>query len=347
MQRFVKGTAALCFALLMLSACFALPTEAPPLPPPVFTPPRAREFLLFPVERGDVLRYTTPTAFYTPASEHHITFADGGIPVLEIHVVEGDIVEPGDLIATLGVVGIDEDIQDLFYERARLLRSINQLNQRHELSLAHAESSGIPVDITDFLETREELRLELSIITGQLDQLIIDDEGQIITTPVGGLVTNAMPQATGRLTTRGSRVATITSIGDSALVLRTAEAEHMNFGDRFEVTIGGEIYLMEVVDPDEHGFVKRPEWTVAAFFEFVDERAAIIPGGQARVMVPQGEARNVVYIDPQNLHEAEERTFVFVYEDGLRVLRDVVVGFWGNNTVEIVSGLEEGELLVR
>jgi hypothetical protein len=41
-----------------------------------------------------------------------------------------------------------------------------------------------------------------------------------------------------------------------------------------------------------------------------------------------------------------ERTFVHVLEDDIIVIRDVVTGLRGNNTTEIVYGLEEGDLVV-
>jgi hypothetical protein len=164
-----------------------------------------------------------------------------------------------------------------------------------------------------------------------------------------GVITSAATFIEGMRSNSEQPVAVISDQAFSAFIVQGEFAQLMNPGDRFEMTLGSELYMMEVVDPDEYGFIRaiRPDDGIAeAFLAFLD--APPEPGFDTfgRVHMPLDEASNVLYIPVSVLRRFEGRDFVYVLEDGVRKIRDVVAGLEGGGLIEIKSGLNEGESII-
>jgi len=339
----------ICLPLLFLSACFALPTEAPAmLPPTVAARNEPRPFTTIPVSRGDVRDFAAPFTQMAAGTEASVAFEVGGVPIYGIFVIVGDYVQEGDLIASLYFPGLTEEIEDLTRTSADLTMRLEHARQRHDMALNLAEVSGNPVDDLRFANEIHDISAELEVINWHLGNLRTQDAIRHIWAPIGGVVTQALEFTEGRLSSAGSRVATISEASQPFFLMRTPEyVRRLNVGDLVDMYIGDSLFVMEVVNPEEHGLHRRPEWTVAAFLIFADDEPAFIPGNSGQLNIVFNEALDVIYIPTRYLQRAGERYFVFLYEDGVRAIRDVVPGLFGNHTVEIVSGLEEGELLMR
>jgi macrolide-specific efflux system membrane fusion protein len=59
------------------------------------------------------------------------------------------------------------------------------------------------------------------------------------------------------------------------------------------------------------------------------------------------EAEDVLYVPFNTVKKANNRVFVYVLEDGVRMIRDIEIGLEGNMLTEIVSGLFEGEIVIQ
>lgn len=338
----------------ILVGCALLPEEPPALAPPRPFIVQEHTFNTASVTRGDILIGTNPFAIYMPARVVNISFSAGGIPIEGIFVSVGDEVSEGDIIAALYIPEIQHENDELVARHEELSFELGLLNQRLALARRLAEASGEILDEASFIASRNSLMAEFELVDNLLEHVAYLNDARYLRSTADGLITHVVPFSEGMIANTRVPIATISNQAFSAFVVQGPSAELMNPGDRFEMILVSEIYLMEVIDPDDFDFIRaaRPasdgdEVIPEAFLVFVDlppEHGVVTQG---RIIMPLQEIHDVLHIPSRALHRFEERAFVYVLEDGLRTIRDVVAGIEGNEHVEIISGLEEGELVIQ
>ena len=334
--------------LVLLASCFALPVEPVGFDPPTFSPPPPREFRTVQAGFGDVRYMTTFSAHYTFVYEVSLSFDQSMLPIYAINVEVGDIVSVGDVVATVGTPGLDEAREEVELEIARILVRLRQAEERHQALLDLAARSGIPVDDSGSIAEILNIIGELEVANLQLGRIGDIYEGASLVSPIDGVVTHAVIHRQGMTSTAGSRVVTVSDQSKRAFVVLAAGVQHlMNIGDYSYVTIGGNEIPLVVVDPDDFGFGGRPEWVNARFLVFAGPHPYVELDSRGPISVVQAEALDVVYLPLDVVRTIGERTFVYVIENGLRQVRDVVVGVTGNTTEEIISGLQPGDEVIR
>jgi macrolide-specific efflux system membrane fusion protein len=70
-------------------------------------------------------------------------------------------------------------------------------------------------------------------------------------------------------------------------------------------------------------------------------------GEPASIVLTFEKRENVIVIPRMLVNSFANRKFVNVLNDGIREERDIEVGIQNNTEVEVIKGLEEGELLIR
>ena len=113
------------------------------------------------------------------------------------------------------------------------------------------------------------------------------------------------------------------------------------------MTVRDETYYGIVIDPVEYNITaNRSEYE--GFILIRDGlQYGFTTSCVGNIHVVLDTAPEVLVVPSRVIHRYEDRTFVFVLEDGLRSLRDVEVGLVGNVYVESISGLEAGEQVIR
>ena len=334
--------------IFFLTGCFALPSEAVALPPPVITVPEPPLFSTVPVARGTVQMIADVHATYVPGIEERLYFAETGIPILGIFVTAGDHVQAGDIVAALDIPEIGEELEALTQRRDGLALALRHTEERHATALAIAEITGNPVDDLQFIQRRADLLSELGVVDMYILYLRRRDEARYLRSPINGVVSRATTFLFGMETHARRQLVVIADHDYTAFVVRNPMAEYLHPGDYHYIIINGNSYLMQVVDPDEVGFTRSDFSRYEAFLVFIDTPPSLSSGATGSVQIDFGQVHDVLYVPTTVLRRAgEERAFVYVLEDGLRTIRDVEVGLVGNEVVEILSGLEEGELVIR
>ena len=342
----MKRLAYLCLIALplLLTGCFALPTEAY-VPPPAIEHPEARPLPMVAVERGDVRSVVSLEAAYVPprleVQQFNVT-----APVAGIFVSVGGTVRQGDIIAALYLPEVQEQREVLGERRAWLEFELQLINERRNLTISLAgEHVATPYDAL-----RTELLEELEFIERLLESLELLNQERYLLASKDGVLTQVFPFSDTLIANPQTRIATISNEALTAFVVDDPLTAQMRPGQRFEMTLGGQAYIMEVVNFDDFAFYREEgyEERMEAFLVFVDEP----PGGlndrsRGSVRIYLEEAEDVLHIPLSSLHQVETRTFVYVIEDGLRTIRYVEIGLTGSGLVEIISGLEEGELIIQ
>ena len=338
---------ALLLPLLFLSACFALPTEAVALPPPMLAVPVIPPIPTVAVARGNVQMTANPWATYLPAREERLHFTETDIPIQGIFVSVGDEVTAGDVIAALYMPEVEAKLDDLLRTQSDMQLRLTQVEERRNLALSIAATSGIPVDDTHFLESRASIRADLEILQMDIEYARRLNDTRYLRASMDGVVNRVAPFVIDMRSHPRQLVALITDHDYTAFIVAAHVAEFMHPGNYFNMTLENGTFLMQVVDPDEAGFTSTGFNRFEAFLVFVDAPPALRPGERGQVHMLFEEVYDVLYIPASALHRIEDdRTFVYVMEDGLRTIRDVVVGLEGDDLVEIISGLREGELVI-
>ena len=346
----LKKTIVLGSFIILLSGCFALPVEPPLMMPPVVTAPEPVIFNTVTVSKGDVASYAMPSAIIAPTDEVDLFFPFEGLQVAGIYVWVGDTVEAGDIVASLYMPDLEEIIDDLIAQRDRLTLTMAHAYEQRQTAVLNAGILDEPIDDTPFTNTILNIAADIEIVDLRLSFFHDEYDRGYIRTDVGGTVRLVTQFYEGMLSFTSGEFPLV-RVSDFALpvfvVHGQTEAQLMNVGDRFDMFLHEVAWPMIVIDPEELGIPLRDEWGMAAFLMFEDEYPLLVPGSFGRIYMPFGAVYDVVYIETRDLHEVGGKYFVYVYEDGLRMRRDVVPGFFGNTTVEIVSGLSVEELLIR
>lgn len=335
---------------LLLTGCFALPVEEPVLPPPITTIPEGRTMRTFQVERGDVLRFSNPSAQYLPLRQEAMHFTVAGRRIRGVFVSLGDEVQEGDLLAELENPYIFYTLRDERWNEEWVLLQISQLNERHNFSLNQAGITGNPIDDSHYVEELSRLRGELELVRMRIAHIETEIDEMQIRAPFDGIITWVMDFHGVMWSGVGQPVVTVSDKGQYLFRLAGRDTEFVTIGEYYNLTISGEVFPAIAISPAEMEIVRPTQGNIQddeVFFQLVGDEMPLIAGTMfAQVFVLHEAAYDVVMLPTMHINTVGERTFVHVLEDDIIVIRDIVTGLVGNNVTEIIYGLEEGDLVV-
>jgi len=341
----------LALGTLLLTGCFALPVEEPVLPPPISAVPETRTLRTFEVGRGDVLLSSNPGTQYVPVRQEAMHFTVAGRRIRGVFVSVGDEVMAGDVLAELESPYLLDRLRDAQWDEEWVQLQLNQINERHSFSLNQAQTTGVPIDDSHYLSERSRLQDELGLVRMRISHLENEIDEMQIRAPFDGVVTWVMDFAGVMWSGIGQAVVTVSDQGQYVFRLVGRDAEFIEIGAYYELTIAGDIFPAVAIDPDEEN-ITRPVQPGAvaspdAFFRLTgDDMPAIAGNTFASVFLLHDAAWDVIYLPTMFIDVVGDRTFVQVLEDDIIVIRDIVLGMAGNNTTEIIYGLQEGDLVV-
>jgi multidrug efflux pump subunit AcrA (membrane-fusion protein) len=335
----------LALVLFLLSSC--LPTEEAVLPAPTLTIPIPTFYVTDSVVVEDVVYYQSLRARPVPTHEEIIHFPMNGILIYRAHVRVGDFVEEGDIVMELDRTSylreLEEAINDV--ERARL--SLRQLDELHGINIQRAALFERPVDQAGYIRRRDNYNHQIDVLTIRVDSLEVELERRLLRATMNGYVAFIREFIPGDLTVANQRAAEIT-YGTEALFLVSDEgANLLSAGDVVEIYVMRDTHVGVVVEPHDYD-ITADRGDYEAFIMIQGGQQYRFSGGTTgRIHVVFDTAQNVLAVPTGSVNFHGDRAFVFVLDDGLRVLRDIQVGLVGNSLTEVVSGLEEGELVIR
>jgi RND family efflux transporter MFP subunit len=100
------------------------------------------------------------------------------------------------------------------------------------------------------------------------------------------------------------------------------------------------------IDPTETNIQGVVYYKADIYFDDATSSKMVFPGMTTGINILTGIRNNVLVLPNSSVKKEDDRFFVQVFENKKIKLRDVVVGLVGDNKVEIISGLTEGEQIV-
>jgi len=249
--------------------------------------------------------------------------------IQKINVEIGDFVNKGQILAEMDRVQLDQAKLRLSNAETELAR-LKQLYEQGGLAQSDYEA--------------QELNYKVS--KSSYDNLL---ENTILRSPITGVVT-ARNYDRGDMYGMASPIYTVQQIVPVKILVGISEADYTKVrrGDKISLTVdalpgksfNGTIRrIYPTVDPMTH--------TVNVEVQVPNQNRELRPGMYAKVNVNFGSSHNIVVPDAAvvRLQGSGQRN-VFIVEDGVAVQKEVSLGRHFNGQYEILSGLEEGEMVV-
>ena len=213
---------------------------------------------------------------------------------------------------------------------------------RREVELAEAAASTARAK-KDVAEAQLAQRISLSEQTRHILSLTQ------ITSPVAGSVTRRWVEP-GAQVAEGATLLSV-SQGETLKLLahmKSSDSEKIRPGTPTQVVVDalpGKIFIGKVTQVHELANFSGDESSVE--IEMADADGSLKTGMQASASFPMGEQRDAIFLPKEALIQTQGReSHLFVLEDGKARQRTVISGNEHASQIEVVSGLEPGEVVV-
>ncbi len=314
-----------------------------------------------PVEYTDVVSTISIGVKYRTAATQDLSFDVERAKIDSVLVTPGETVRAGQLLITLETdVDIEAEREDLLYQIDRLNLLILQVEHQieYEKTLARFDHA-MDTPITD--EKNEKLEEKLQAIDDKYYFTLQDYEDQIticnlklynlennnndhnIYAGMDGIVEYVREGLQGSQTVIGRTVITIKDPGDMYFYATDNSAINDLEGmDSVIINVNGsggaEYEAIPELTDDGKGL---------RFILTGDSASAIIAENTTgSIIVELGRKENVLSVPKAAVHRAGDKVYVYVVdEDGYRRYREVQTGLEGDTRIEIISGLEAGEIV--
>lgn len=354
-----KGIALLIAGTLFLSSCALMPEEETHQRSPVIQNLSVREYAQAPCQRGDILLTKNIRCTYVPVRTESLNFTVSGLKYDGIFVDAGDKVSKGQVLMQLEMGDLEIAMESTRRQIEQMQMQLNHLEEDRALALRraavqHQDAATLHHAENSINETYDAQRLSLAdtlnITIMRLDDYEKQIEKRKLLSPIDGTVTYVRKIAENDRSAVNSKVITV---ADSTMSIFRAETEYW---DRFEegqqvTVVSNKIEYAATVVTEETLGLKAEEKTVgktAYVYLALNEPPVDLEDGDSGTLTLLLDARmDTLYVPESAVSKINGETVAFYLdENGLRSFKPVTVGLRANDMVEIVSGLEEGQLVI-
>ena len=332
-QTDMKVTAILVlFSLLfVLPGCF-FPVEEDLLPPNLLKPEEIK-FLTIEVERGTIQDILEDAVTVSSSVHYSLSFHNRSGYLLELNATTGKSVTAGEILARLDTGSLETDI----------IRQKIEVEKR-TLSLEEVRITGG----SRYARRFAELDLQLAELT--LAQLEDDFEKSMIIAPIDGEVVFLGDFKIGGYVPGRSVIFNIADptklqfeyTGNLSARIRHGMEAQLRIGDK---TVPATVTMTPVTAPAEDR--ERYRNTVILVANNADDLPDDIRrGSRHRFSIFMEEKTNAIVIPVSAMSTFMGQTYVQILENGMRTERDIDVGIRTDTHVEVLNGINEGDLLI-
>jgi len=309
-----------------------LPVEEELLPPDLLRPEEVN-FRTIEVERSTIQDVLEDYAVAGSSVHYEMTFHNRSGFLAELDVRAGNSVKAGDILARLDTDSLELDIQRQKIEV-----------EKRQLTLEEITRTGG----TRFQRRHAELDLEAAELT--LQQLEDEFLKSAIIAPVDGEVVFLNDFRIGEFVPGRSIVLIIADPAHLQFEYSGTQTGRVRQGMAVDITIGTEIFPATVtMIPSNAPSEERDRFRNTVIFSL--ENADLLPeyvriGSRYRFSIFIEEKQDVIVIPITAMSSFMGQSYVQVLEDGMRAERDLDIGITTRTHAEVLSGLEEGDLLI-
>ena len=321
-------------------------------------------YKLHTVESGDVVKTERIQCTYRQMSEQTVSFITSGRLVDRVYVEEGDHVKKGDLLVELSSEDLERQIEDLEYRIARneLLLGYTDIDEAYDISgmwVNYLYYSGMTDYDKESLDNRiestqrnyrylrEDYSDALETDRKQLESLRQEYKLSRLYAQMDGVVYKLKEDLEDTTSHKGETIMTLLDTSECLFQTEVPELAHLF---REGETVSMSLSYSQTGTQYELLPWKMEEWGDTQMFllEDVDESANMDMGTNGYIWLAVDSRENVLCVPENTIYTADDRSYVYVLnDDNMREVRWVETGLHGDDMVEIISGLTEGERVVR
>ena len=330
--------------LILLSGC--LPVEEEILPTPTLSIPEPEIFRTLPVDRGDVVLYRDMRAVLVPAREEILSFPMNGILFDKVHVRIGDFVSVGDILIELDRKAYIDELEQITRDLEMAQLRLKQLREMHNINLQRAEILGYKLDMISYNRQHDNLTGQIEVLKIRKENVKDELERRILRATMDGYVTMVHRFNEWDRSVADLRMVTIADVTETVFLVTGIGVEYLKPGDEVMISIRQESHYGIVIDPEKHNITANRSDNEAYILvhEGYQYGFTTTTSGMTRVIIET--AKDVLHLPINTVYQFHDRAYVFIVEDGLRVLRNITTGLKGNTAIEVTGGLEQGELVI-
>ena len=318
-------------AVCVLTGCI-LPREEELLPPDLLQPEEVR-FRTIEVQRGTIQDILEDSLVAVSAVHYELSFHNRSGYLAELNVLAGMQVKEGDVLARLDTGPLENDIirQRIFVEKSQLTLEEITRSRGSRFARRHAE---LDLELAELMLRQLEEELEQTTIVSPIDgEIVFVNDFR-----VGGFV----PGRSTLLVIADPHQIQFEYTGNQVSRIRAGMAADIVIDS---VTIPATVTMTPATAPQEER--ERVRNTVIFSPDNLDDLPENIRrGSRHRFSIFMQEKENVIVIPVSSLSTFMGQHFAQILEDGIRTERDLNTGIMTDTLVEVISGLDEGDLLI-
>lgn len=315
------------------------------------------------VSISDVYKTEKTRCVYQQVNDESLSFPVSGKRVAKVYVEKGENVTKGQILAELDIGNAEEQIRDLEYNIARneLNLSNIDLNRDYEISTlwlrfiyqsgqSQAERENVEKNVASIQQKyrylQEDYEDALALDKAQLEILKKDMKDSVLRAGMNGMVSDIADKLEGSTTVRGEEVMKIIDSSECLFAVEDASLkEYFQEGVEVDMSMaygsGAGDYKLVPHEMDK--------WEDVLLFSISQggEEAIIEVGSMGTMRYTIGFRSQVLSVPLRAVHQADGKNFVYVLgENNMREMKWIETGLVGDDKVEILSGLQEGERVI-
>lgn len=316
------------------------------------------------VKKGNVVLTKSLNCTYVQAKEQSVAFSESGKTIEKIYVREGDYVNKGDILAEVSLGTLEEDIAALEYEIAKNELQLGYLDAHEEFDLTDSyyslayRSACQEEDVEDWEERNEDIEQSysdqredysdaLEFDRAKLAKLKAQLDSSRLYADIDGMVYTLQRNLEGTTSTRDAVIMTIIDGSEGMFVME--EPEYMQYFHaedviKLNITYGSAEGEYEVTP------YQMDTWDQTQYFTIVDgpDNEGIEVDTKASITMVLDEIENAIYLPNDCIYKADDKFYVYVLdEQNMQTACFIEIGLVGDTYTEIVSGLNEGDTVVK
>lgn len=307
-----------------------------------------------PQEKGII--YTTAQAAYDDISvtdevdctymqtkSYDLSFGLGEHQVRSIDVKQGDLVTKGQLLCSLDVEDMQEQIPQFAHEYASSALKLQQQRELLEFDKSMALDTTPQEVEKQYRDTIGDLQDAVTISAARLAEAKEQVQEGMIYAPVTGVATYVSNLVEGSYSKAGETVVTVSDLSECCF--QTEGIKHMEAfeeGKTYDITLSPDETVYEVTPFEKERWEKEGNMR----FHLTDDTASADFGATGQIAVSLGQKEHVLCVPSEALHTIGDGYYVYLLEDGVRRMQPVSIGLSGEDKTEITGGLKEKDVVV-
>ena len=343
----------LLISALMLAGC-SKATEAPVIVVDDSTDEMA--YTLVAAAIDDVILTDKMKCTYVQTSDQEVFFDVTGKYVDKVYVKEGETVKKGDLLCELSSGYLEDEIETLEYNIARNELTLTFLDNKELLDKQDVWLLGLSADdakekisIVEEKYNKERVAVNDAL---EFDRLELNKrqkelKASRLYASIDGIIYSLKDNLEGSTSKADTVIMKI--VDNTDCLFETDQLQFKEYIEKDQIIDMNSVYSSAAGDYQLIPY-DYDNWTDKMLFSVYSgpDSAVIDVGTQGTVIIELDRKENVLCLPKETIHFADGESYVYILnEDNMREVKWVETGLIGDTAIEILSGLKEGDKVVR